>query len=258
VLNKFYIVGLISLGLIACSGETSNKTSTNDVFNHESLTIDQFSKLAKIPERAEQRRNEAYATFSTRSSMADYLLGNDLKDDLNITRRLVDTKSRIVLDAYFNGFLKNAITEEALIEYFSGNVEKFSEMTYVLSYYLIRMKPGKHEENLISKADALYEKLSAAGNSSLNLGEYSAVASSVNVELSTNNADPAILMALEDVSVGEYSRPAKTKAGVQIFKIVSQESMPVEFEAVKSKIEYKLKQDLKQKEYARLSLLIAK
>jgi peptidyl-prolyl cis-trans isomerase C len=256
VVIRVCVLAAALVNLPGCSDDVSDKSNYGSMFSHKSLTSEQFAQLAKIPERAETRRVEAFNTFSMRSSIADDLLRNELKENLSITRRLVDTKSRIVLDSYFEEYLKDAVTEEAIQKYFSENSELFSEKDYELSYYLIRVKSGENEQELMLKADELYKYLSVNGSESLNLKDYSAVASSESLELSTDNADPSVLTALAGVAVGEYSRPAKTKRGIQIFEVKSLKSKPVALEMVKPKIEYRLKQALKQTEYKRLTLRI--
>mgnify|MGYP005993236155 CR=1 FL=1 len=245
---------VLFLGLFGCSDDAQNKNDVGSKFSHQSLTSEQFASLANIPEKAEQKREQAFTAFATRSSIADHLLKSDLKDDLNITRRLVDTKSRIVLDAYFDRYLSEAVTNEAVESYYSENSHLFSNKEYELAYYQIRKKSGTDESKLLLLADALYKDLMDE-KVSVNIKKYSALASEKNIVLTSENGAPKILKALEGISEGGYTQPVVTKRGVQIFSVQSVKAKSVALEFVKPRIEYKLKQLLKEQEYKRLSAM---
>lgn len=254
---KISMLSVVFLGLFGCSNDTQNKNDVGASFSHQSLTKEQFASLANIPEKAEQKREQAFTDFTTRSSIANHLLKNDLKDDLSITRRLVDTKSRIVLDAYFDQYLSGAVTNEAVQNYYSENTHLFSNKEYELSYYEIRMKPGLDKAKLSLLADALYKELMDK-SAPVDLEKYSALASEKNIVLISEHAAPKILKALEGVLEGQYSQPVATNRGIRVFKVQSVKTKPVELEFVKPRIEYKLKQLLKAQEYKRLSMAAIK
>lgn len=254
---KVSVLAVVLFSLVGCDKGISNNSNAEARFNHQSLTSKQFANLTNIPEKAEQKREEAFTAFTTRSSVADYLLEGELRGDLSITRRLVDTKSRIVLDAYFKKYLSSVVSDEAIRDYYSKNVSSFSDNEYELFQFQIRVKANDDIKKLSLMADALYKAL-IEGQQPLDLKKYSAVALEKSLILTSDNTNPSILKALEGVLEGSFSPPVVTKQGIQIFKVKSIKSKPIAFELVKPKIEYKLKQALKQEEYNRLTLIAKK
>lgn len=245
------ILSFVLGSILGCSDSNhDDKDNIASMFSHQSISKDQFANLAKIPEKADKKREEAFGTFTTRSLVANSLLSNELKDEEELIRRLVDAKSRIVLDVYFNKYLENEITLTAIENYYSQNTELFSEKEYELSYYLLRVPQGADENTVMDDMLSFYEQL--VSGSTFDLNEFSVRVSNENILLSSSNAAPAILNALESLEAGEYTRPTRTKRGIQIFKIESMLIKPLKFELVKPNIEYKLRQKVKLEEYQRL------
>jgi len=244
-------IALIALTLmVGCGDSAKVSNEMAEMFSHKSLSMEQYADLANIPKSAQSNRLESFNIFEARSSIADNLLKSEFKGDLKITRQLVEAKSRIVLDAYFDSFMKGALSEEVVQEYYDNNKQAFSENEYRLSYYLVRVMKGENEEIPLSEMHKLY--LNIKSGQEIQLGAYEANIVKGKIVLSSNNADPTVLNVLEGISEGGVAPPVRTKLGVQVFKVEAINTNLLPINQVRSKIEYRLKEQLIDREYRRL------
>jgi hypothetical protein len=226
------------------------------------ISAEEYAKIKRIPERAETRKEAALKFFSERTQIANYLLDGPLKENVGVQVLAIEAKNKIAIDTYLNDYVEAEFSEEKAREFYEANIDEFVHHAYHVDQILMRIPGTANEADLesamasvaeISKRIANGEEFSrlASGYSE---GRSSAGGGQLSV-ISTRNGDPAILEALAGMSEGEVSKPVRTALGLQILRLESKEELTIEYEKVRHKIAYQLKQELKEQELGRISKL---
>lgn len=252
--NTLMFVLLISPFLVSCERETIQSGFEFD------LSPQQYAEIKRIPGRAETRKEAAFSSFSERTRVANYLLDGPLKEDLGVRVLAIEAKNKFAIDTYLENFVNAELTADAIKDFYEQNAGDFVHSIYEVSHLLIRLPGTDNEDSVEAAFDKAQEILTNAENGE----EFAALVAAHSDDKSTldnggklpaidtRNGDPAIIGALSSLDEGELSQPVRTRLGVQLFRLDSKEDQQIDFELVKDKIAYQLKQDIREKELARL------
>lgn len=182
-------------------------------------------------------------------------------DLAQINQKVEDYRRNLILNEYFDQYLKKTVTEDAVQNYFSSNPSEFESEKVNVAHILIRTNSGMTDDELALARTRVLELLGR-----LKQGESFA-------ELAENNSDDrlsghkggdlgwlprgAVSPAFSDVAfslkAGEYSDPVKTDYGYHIVTVLDEaRTDKVDFSQVEGEIRYTLKSRAKQAETDRL------
>ncbi len=254
---KTLLAAACATALLGCTEKSVDLESQMSGLNGVSIDASSYSLLKKIPERAKSRKSEAFKVFNERTQLASYLLEEEFQSTPDVHLKLIEAKNRIVINQYFDNYLSEAISDERIRVYFESNKSDFSIKLFEVSHILLKGSSENEVEQAILTAETIKSEIETGLEFSVAVDKYSQDAASKNSggkieSLSSNNIDPAILAAIENLKSGDISDPVITMRGIQIFNIVDVKEEPVEFSKVRGKILYKLKQDAKAGEYSRI------
>lgn len=251
---RYIFILLILPALFSCESET-----IQSAFNFE-LTAEEYAEIKRIPDRAEARKEAAFNSFSERTQIANYLLEGPLKLDVGVQVLAIEAKNKLTIDAYLERFVDSEITEEAIQAFYDENKGDFLHADYHVSHLLIRLPGTESEQDVevaFATAQELREKLEAGEDFAALVTAHSDDKSTIDQggklsPISTRNGDPAITEALASLEEEGISQPVRTRLGIQLFRLDAKEEQQIEYESVKDKIAYQLRQEIKEKELARL------
>ncbi len=260
---RLLVTMLITLGVASgCTNE--NTADINPVTTGPSqatLDIRQFAQIKKIPDKAKQRIDSTYRSYLERSNISNYLLSNALKDDLELRLGLVENNNKLVIDAYFNDYLKNLVTKEKVEVFYQETKDNYSQNDYKIHSISVAVRPGisadeeakVHIESLLKR---IKEGESFEGIAQEKNGDVDSEPLPVQ-SLSGDNIAPELQSVLKQLEVNEISAPVRTRSGYMLIKLIEKTATAMPLEEVYPTVEYQLKEKLRVDEYQRLLSLSA-
>ncbi|MBB3063161.1 peptidyl-prolyl cis-trans isomerase [Microbulbifer rhizosphaerae] len=259
--QKLASMAILSLAIGACS-DKSAFDGRGAFVSSDTVSMEQYAEINRIPERALDRRRSAYESFMERSRIASYLLENELDGSLPLKVELQEVANRKIVDAYFEEFAASQLSDSKLKEYYEKNKAEFSKRDYVVSRILLRSSAAESHDSeaLIAAAESVREALVAgeAVTSVLDQGKSNtgiSVSTEEGVELDSANINTRVAAALSTLQEGDISAVMAASRGLQLFRVDKVVAHEQPYEEVAGKIEYQLKEELRRKEYQRLALL---
>ncbi|TLM76760.1 peptidyl-prolyl cis-trans isomerase [Microbulbifer harenosus] len=256
--KKFWFIPVLLTAISACSGKNSFD-GRGAFVSGDSISIEKYAEITRIPERASERKRSAYDAFMDRSRIASYLLEGELSDDDAIKIELQEALNQKVIAAYFNKYLSNNISEDAYKAYYENNREKYVLRDFVVDRFSIRpRKVGQDTELLLEAAMESLRNEMLAGKSHEEIlsafeGEENLIVTAdVGVSLAAENVSYELVDALQGLAEGGVSKPVSAMRGVQLFRVAKVTERQQSFDDVSGKIKFELNNSLKDHEYERL------
>ncbi len=260
---RLFVAMLITLGVASgCTNEnTGDIKSATIAPGQAALDIRQFAQIKKIPDKAKQRIDSTYQSYLERSNISNYLLSNDLKEDLELRLVLVEYNNKLVIDAYFNDYLKNLVTKDKVEAFYQETKTDYSQNDYKIHSISEAVRPGisteeevkVHFESLLKriKEGKSFESIAQVKNGDAD-SEPLPVQS-----LSGDNIAPELQSVLKQLEVNDVSAPVRTSSGYMLIKLIEKTVTVMPLDEVYPTVEYQLKEKLKVDEYQRLLSLSA-
>jgi len=240
-------------------GTVEHKSSDRQLYKN--IGLEEFSKVKRIPEKAQDRRLTSYHNFKERSAIANYIIEERFEGDVHTAIDYLENRNKLVIDEYFKSFNKVALSEDKLKAYFEENLSQFSKKEIKASHIFLRKTPSnKNEvEEKIKKIITQYRE----GVSFVSLIEKfsdknSAARNDDQVVISQKSNQETVWQALSGLDKNDISLPVYGQRGVSIYKIDEIVQSPEEFENVKNQVAYQLKEASRKNEYNKLKNLIKK
>lgn len=264
MMKKISVITLVA-ALTAC-GESELSSLNFDALNSSSVDVMAFGEAKRIPERSKDRRTEAYDQFKQRTDITNYLLAERFSSDVKARIDAQELVNNAILAQYFQSLAEEKITPAQIEQYYNDHAGQFGSRQYEVAHLLVRIMPNA-DETAISAAEKIASEALARLKSGDDFSELVAEISddsSTKSEggllplLSSNNLQAAIESELSGLAPGEFTQPVRTERGLQIFKLIDVETETTSLEDATPKIRYVLKQELENKEMARLLTLSGK
>lgn len=256
--KKLAVCILAASVLAACSEEkvATEANTTAPTIKRGDVTFEQYIEVKKIPETAKDRQQKAFENFQERSAIANYILQKPLSDDTEVRLAYLEAKNQLVINHYFDEFLKEKLSDDNLKQYFEANKAAFAKSEYTASQLLLKTTPAMDDDAIQKKLDLILNDYNQ-GESFAQLAEkYAAdVSLSENIEITAKNTKPDVFQLLSGLKVNEISQPIATKRGIKLLQLVEKRVQDIEFEEVKGQVAYAIKAQAKKEELARLQAL---
>ncbi|WP_444919045.1 peptidyl-prolyl cis-trans isomerase [Microbulbifer sp. JMSA003] len=251
------ISAVLAVYFITGCSESVELRGMNGFASSTSISEDQYGEIRGIPQRASDRRSQAFDEFIQRSKIADYLLNEELEHDLNLQVELQEIVNQKTIEVYFDTFLESALSESALKIYYDDHSGEYSKKNYELTRIVFRAKNEQGELDIAAEEfrEVLAEKGDKAAIELLNKFSSVSVSTQTGVELYEENIDVKLLSELERLGKGDVSYPIWIGKTLQVFRLDSFSKIPLPYEDVAARVKYDLSAELRRKEIQRLSLL---
>lgn len=256
--KKLAVCVLAASVLVSCSEEkiATETNTTTPTIKRGDVTLEQYIEVKKIPGTAKDRQQKAFENFQERSAIANYILQKPLSDDAQVRLAYLEAKNQLVINHYFDEFLKEKLSDDNLKKYFEANKTEFAKSEYTASQLLLKITPAMDDDAIQKKLDMIIYDFNQ-GESFTQLAEkYAAdVSLSENIEMTAKNTKPDVFQLLSGLKANEISQPITSKRGIKLLQLVEKSVQNIEFEEVKGQVMYAIKAQVKKEELARLQEL---
>lgn len=256
------LIGL-TVGLLAACGQNDNGETIATVGDKE-ITSNEFKhylQFKRVPQQDEKKVEAMLDDYLQREALAQLVQESDYIDQGLAMMEVNEFRKQMLISRYFENYLKDKVSEAALLNYYSSNADQFQTERVHVAHILLRTNPAmteKERQVLLTKAQEAYSKLQASEEFETIVTNYS------EDTISAKNAgdlgwikkgaiDPVFSKKIFAMQAGDISEPFLTTFGYHIVKLI--EGPQVEkapFEKVKGDIRYQLRQQTKEAEMRRL------
>lgn len=228
------------------------------------ITQDMFSAYLeekRIPNSNPKRVESALDMYLEREALTRAIEDSEKLDIKAIEAELNELKKQMTISRYFESYLKNAVNDEAIRNFYSENAENYEVTRAQVAHILLRTRKTMDESELgavRTKAQELYSKVTSDGDFSELAKEYSEdkISSSKGGDLGWLNegaVSPEFSKVAFTLKEGEVSQVIQTPFGFHIVKsLAAPQTIQKSFETVKGDIRYQLKSEAKKAELERL------
>lgn len=261
---RLICAGLCTLAMAGC-GDSGTESATIGTAKVSNVDLDSFAQIKGIPERAEERREQAFEQFRVRSAVANYLVEQGFPGDIAARLEAQEAVNQIILQHYLSSRLEQEVTPEKIAEYYERHTEQFADRAYDAAHIFFRVLPNAEQ----SVVEAVKKKADMAYNRLVQGADFSVLARELSEDQATNekggvlptlhsgNVNATVEELLSNMQPGELSPPIRTERGFQIFKLNAIEADPLPLEEVSDRIRHTLEQDVERKEMEQLKALSA-
>lgn len=258
---------LFGASLSACKEESKSNGISYSV-NGSVITGDELIAhygLKNINAEDMKSQENEKAKFFEREGLTQLMLETDVLSASEVSAELAQFKQQMVISRYFDKYLKEQVTEEAIKNYYTANPEQFETEQVHVAHILFRFRPNMSEEerNVVrTKAHEVYSRLQAGENFTTLAQEFSedhvskAKGGDLNWikkgSIDQNFSNKAFTMQADEVS-----EPIGSTYGFHLIKLIDGPKVVKHaFEKVQGDIRYQLRNQAKQAEMARLTALV--
>ncbi|MDQ7986244.1 peptidylprolyl isomerase [Pseudomonas sp. G34] len=249
--------------MIAIAGCDSNSDSIAEV-NGQPVTQAQFDaylKFKRVPTQNTQLVNRELDDYLEREGLAGQIEEQKLLPAEQVEAEVAEFRKQMLIGRYFEEFLKERVTDEAVRNYYATNPDQFQAKKIHVAHILVRTNPGLSEaerQALLTKASAIHTKANSQEDFTALAKEYSEDQLSAQHGgdlgwLQEGAIDPAFSTRIFAMKAGELSEPIVTPFGFHIVKVLEgPQVIKQPFESVAGDIRYRLRQEAKAAELERL------
>lgn len=253
-----YIIALTLL-ITACGEDKVGKVNGKAI---SAAQFDAYLEHKRIAIRDDAQREKLVDQYLHREALANVIEKEAFKGDKLIQAELNELRKEIVISRYFERFLKDKVTDDAIINYYNSNSENYSEKKVHVAHILLRLNRNMDEvqrKAQLTTAQEAASKIQAGMSFSEAAGKYSEdkISGKKGGDLgwlkegSIHKAFSEKAFALKK---GEISAPLETPFGFHIMTVLEEPKVVKRsLEATKGEIRHQLRNQAKQAEMTRLS-----
>ncbi len=214
-----------------------------------------------MPTQNPELVNRELDDYLEREGLAGQIEEQKLLPAEQVEAEVAEFRKQMLIGRYFEEFLKERVTDEAVRNYYATNPDQFQAKKIHVAHILVRTNPGLSEaerQALLTKASAIYTKANSQEDFTSLAKEYSEDQLSAQHGgdlgwLQEGAIDPAFSTRIFAMKAGELSEPIVTPFGFHIVKVVEgPQVIKQPFESVAGDIRYRLRQEAKAAELERL------
>ena len=258
------ILASMSLFLSACGKNENTLAKVGD----KTITTEQFEAFAEFKRvnlADEKNKQAALDQYLEREALADAVMEEDVLNKGLIEAELNEFKKEMLISRYFDQYLKNQVSDEAVQNYYNSRASDYEQSKVRVAHVLIRTNRNMQEAERQAKfttAQEAHSKLYAGA-------EFSEVAEATSEDavsakkggdlgwLQEGAIDPVFSKTVFSMKPGELSEVFETPFGFHIVKLVEGPlTVKRPFESVQGDIRYQLRNEAKKAELERLLSII--
>ena len=263
--NQKPIAGLVVFLIafaVSCGSDSDGQVASVNGRGISTAEFDAYLAYRNLPDNDQKKRRNALEEYTRREGIADAIEASGLLDADAIAVELREYRKEMLLSRYFDEFLRENVTDQAVLNYYNSNPEEFGEERTRVAHILLRTRPDMDDSERLVKlttAREVYSKLVAGEDFAALAKDYSEdqVSGKKGGELgwlkrgAVSEVFSQKVFSLEE---SELSEPFETPFGFHIVRILEPaQTTRRPFEAAKGDIRYQLRQRAKRAELDRLS-----
>ena len=276
-MNKLlYPIAALSCALIVsgCNEEAQTEAKADVLgdaiaqVNERVISRDAFEAYLKVKRIAgddEKRRERELNNYLQREALSDVILQQKLLAKADIEAEVAEFRKQMVISRYFEHYLKDKVTEQAIRNFYAANPERFQSKKARVAHVLIRTNPKMgdiEKQALLNKAQEVHSRAMAQEDFAGLAATYSDDVMSAKKGgdlgwIQQGAIDAAFSKAAFELKEGEISQPIATPFGFHVLKVLEEAQVVKQpYEKVKGDIRFELRQQAKQAEMERLKGLM--
>lgn len=259
--KRFMAVLLSSVILAGCSDSGENTIGYIGETPVSSTEFESYLKFKRIPLDNEALKERELGAYLKRAALASAIEQESLLEQSAIDAEVAEFKKQMLVSRYFEQYLKENVTEDAVHNFYVSNPDEFQSKKARVAHILIRTNESmsqNEKQALLTKAQEIYSRIQAQE-------DFAKVAEETSEDLNSQKRsgeigwlregaiDPAFSARVFTMQQGDISEPVATPFGFHIIKILDEaQIVKTPFEQVKGDIRYRLRQQSRDAEIARL------
>jgi len=258
------ILSLLALALAGCGSGDSKHAPQLAVINDKPVTQAEFEaylKFKRAPGDDDNRRQVLLDQYLEREALAAAIEEAPLLDQELIAAELNEFRKEMLISRYFEKFLKDKVTEQAVGNYYNTHAADYEERMAHAAHILVRtnakMSETERQAKLTTAQDA-YSQVRAGKDFASIAEDYSEDRISAKKGgdlgwLKEGSIDARFSKTLFALKPGEVSEPFETPFGFHVVKLIEgPEVVKRPLSAVAGDIRYQLRAKAKKAELERL------
>lgn len=232
--------------------------------NGREVTASEFEnhmELKRVSPDDERRREALLEEYLEREALADAIERSDTLDPGMIEAEMQAFRQQMLISRHFDQYLEDAVSEEALRNYYSENLEQYRQRRARVAHVMLRTTAQMEENERAAKLTTAHEVHSRA-----TAGEpFEDLAREFSEDRATAEEGGEIGWVREGavsrrfseqvfgMEEGEVSEPFETEFGFHVVKLLEgPETIRQSFEQVRGDIRYQLRNEARRAETERL------
>jgi len=254
ILCVFMIAGLLSCG-------DGGKVASVDGRKVSTAEFDAYLKLKRIDTKDEKRRQALLEQYMQREALAAAIEKTDLPNKPQIQAEVNEFRKEVLISRYFDRFLKEQLSDEAVGKYYQVHAEEFTEKQVHAAHILIRthaMITPEQRRAMLAKAKEVREQIrngqSFAEMAAQHSQDKATAAKGGDMGwIKAEAMGKQFTDAAFKLQGGEVSQPVETPFGYHLITVLEPtRSVAKPLAAVAGQIRHTLKSETKAKELERL------
>lgn len=253
-------IGLTASLLTACGGGGDSIATVNGKAI-QAADFEAYIEHKRIAIRSDEQKDKVLDQYLAREALANLIESEHLKDNAVVLAEINELKKEIIISRYFEGYLKEQVTEQAITNYYNSNIDKYEDKKVQVAHILLRLNRNMDETQRrvkLTTAQEAYSKVQAGMDFAEAADKYSEDGVSAKkggdlgwlVEGSIHKKFSEQAFTLKQ---GEISEPIETPYGYHIIKVLEEAKISRKsFDVVKGEIRYQLRNAAKNSERNRL------
>jgi len=255
---------LLVVALAGCGNGKSEQPAQLAVINDNPITQAEFAaylKFKRAPADDQKRRQMLLDQYLEREALASAIEKAQLLDRELIAAELNEFRKEMLISRYFEKFLKDKVTEQAVQNYYNTHAADYEERRAHGAHILIRTNKAMSETERkvkLTTAQEAYSKIRAGQDFGDIAKDYSEDKVSAKKGgdlgwLKEGSIDARFSKTLFDLEPGSVSEPFETPFGFHVVKLIeSPKVVKRPLSAVAGDIRYQLRAKAKKAELERL------
>jgi peptidyl-prolyl cis-trans isomerase C len=257
-------LSLLALGLTGCGNGDDEQPPQLAVVNDKPITKAEFAaylKFKRAPAGDEKRRKMLFDQYLERETLASAIEKAQLLDQELIAAELNEFRKEMLISRYFEKFLKDKVTEQAVQNYYNTHAADYEQRMAHGAHILIRMNKAMSETERkvkLTTAQEAYSKIRAGQDFGDIAKDYSEDKVSAKKGgdlgwLKEGSIDARFSKTLFALEPGAVSEPFETPFGFHVVKLIEGPKVVKRpLSAVAGDIRYQLRAKAKKAELERL------
>ena len=262
LITHLLIPVFLILGLAGCrEGDKSPNLAAVDGESITQAEFEAYLKFKRVPTQDEKRREMLLDQYIEREALASAIDSTDVLDKDLIQAELNEFRKEMLISRYFERFLKEKVTEQAIQNYYNTHAGDYEQQMAHAAHILIRTNKKMGEPERKAKwttAQEAYSHIRSGKDFADIAKDYSEDKVSAKKGgdlgwLKEGSIDPRFSKTLFELEAGKVSEPFETPFGFHIVKLIKAPKVVKRpFGAVAGDIRYQLRNKAKQAELERL------
>jgi len=234
--KSFYLsflltLSLLVLGLAGCGNGNGEKLPQVAMIDDQPVTEAEFAaylKFKRVPDGDEKRRQTLLKQYLEREALAAAIEKAALLDQELIAAELNEFRKEMLISRYFEKFLKDRVTEQAIQNYYNTHAADYEHRMVHAAHILVRTNKAMSETERkvkLTTAQEAYSKVRAGEDFGQIAGDYSEDRVSAKKGgdlgwLKEGSIDARFSKTLFELKPGEVSEPFETPFGFHVVKLI--------------------------------------